>query len=255
MAKKAAFREAQQQKALLNQRIRPLVSDRLTQQDLQQRQYTFHAIETLPHYRDAHVARSLLERLKNDRGIQTIMKAHKWSVGLLKELDPAVATILGFNRNAGMEIALRLRTDDREGFRHYDSIRKVLLHELAHMVHGDHDEHFHALNRQLNKECDAVHREAHLLDGSRLPSSVSAQQAAAADSQDELSVPYFSGGAFVLGGSIPGGNPGSDGETSAAAETSQQRRELLLRAVMNRLSAEEQEIMESCSSTESKPSA
>lgn len=62
------------------------------------------------------------------------MKARKWSVGELIELTPFEASILGYNRNAGQLIALRLRTDDLSGFRHYDSIRKVLLHELTHNV-------------------------------------------------------------------------------------------------------------------------
>lgn len=42
-------------------------------------------------------------------------------------------------------------TDDFEGFRHYSIIVKTVLHELAHMVHSEHDKHFHALNNQLNK--------------------------------------------------------------------------------------------------------
>ena len=42
-------------------------------------------------------------------------------------------------------------TDDFEGFRHYSIIIKTVLHELAHMVHSEHDKHFHALNSQLNK--------------------------------------------------------------------------------------------------------
>ena len=31
-------------------------------------------------------------------------------------------------------------------------IKSVLLHELAHMVHSEHDNNFHMLNRQLEKE-------------------------------------------------------------------------------------------------------
>jgi hypothetical protein len=39
-----------------------------------------------------------------------------------------------------------------EGFRHYRTIIETLLHELAHMVHSEHEAPFHALNRQLNIE-------------------------------------------------------------------------------------------------------
>jgi len=34
-------------------------------------------------------------------------------------------------QNHGEEISLRLRTDDLEGFRKYESIKKTLLHELV----------------------------------------------------------------------------------------------------------------------------
>ncbi|KAF9928421.1 hypothetical protein FBU30_002379 [Linnemannia zychae] len=114
--------------------------------------YTFGPIRVLPEFHEQDKARAVLERLKNDRGIIGIMKLHKWQVGALIELSPAEKTILGYNRNKGELIALRLRTDDLEGFRHYDAVRKVLLHELAHNVWSEHDDNFHALNRQLNKE-------------------------------------------------------------------------------------------------------
>jgi len=96
--------------------------------------YTFGSIQVLPQFHEQDKARAVLERLKNDKGILGIMKLHKWQVGSLIELSPAEKTILGYNRNKGELIALRLRTDDLEGFRHYDAVRKVLLHELAHNV-------------------------------------------------------------------------------------------------------------------------
>ncbi|CAO3567769.1 unnamed protein product [Mortierella alpina] len=114
--------------------------------------YTFGALQVLPQFREQDKAVAVLERLKRDKGILGIMKLHKWQVGSLIELSPAEKAILGYNRNKGELIALRLRTDDLEGFRHYDAVRKVLLHELAHNVWSEHDENFHALNRQLNKE-------------------------------------------------------------------------------------------------------
>ena len=69
------------------------------------------------------------------------MNKHNWDVGVLKELDPAQATILGYfdaltssyNENKGQSIALRLRFE--QGFRDFSTIRDVMLHELTHMVH------------------------------------------------------------------------------------------------------------------------
>ncbi|KAJ3026424.1 hypothetical protein HK097_006451, partial [Rhizophlyctis rosea] len=114
--------------------------------------YTFQTFTSLPQFPDHQKALALLHKLASDTGIKTIMQNHKWSVGALIELHPAERTILGYNQNKGQTIALRIRTDDLDGFRHYDSIRKVLLHELSHMVFSEHDEKFHALNRQLNRE-------------------------------------------------------------------------------------------------------
>nr|CAD1839708.1 unnamed protein product [Ananas comosus var. bracteatus] len=57
--------------------------------------------------------------------------------------------LLGFNKNQGEEISLRLRTDDLKGFRKYESIKKTLLHELAHMVYSEHDADFFALDKQV----------------------------------------------------------------------------------------------------------
>ena len=68
------------------------------------------------------------------------MQKHQFSVGTLTELAPHEdPTLLGLNVNAGQAIKLRLRTNDYEGFRTYKEVRRVLCHELAHNVWGDHD--------------------------------------------------------------------------------------------------------------------
>jgi hypothetical protein len=106
-------------------------------------------------------ALKLLHRLAADPGIVGVMSEHKWTVGLLSEMPPegkvgvSPVCILGVNINRGQEISLRLRTDDLKGFRRYDRIRETLMHELAHMVWGEHDDNFKQLNSQLRRECDA----------------------------------------------------------------------------------------------------
>jgi hypothetical protein len=103
-------------------------------------------------------ALAVLHKLASDPGIVAIMKTHRWQVGVMTELAPvgyvgvSPKCLLGFNKNRGEEISLRLRTDDLQGFRKYESIKKTLLHELAHMVHDEHDEKFNALDKQLNQE-------------------------------------------------------------------------------------------------------
>ncbi|XP_010532998.1 PREDICTED: uncharacterized protein LOC104808864 [Tarenaya hassleriana] len=103
-----------------------------------------------------------MHRLAADPGIVAIMNKHRWRVGIMTELAPVgyvgvtPECVLGFNKNHGEEISLRLRTDDLKGFRKYESIKKTLLHELAHMVYSEHDEHFYALDKQLNQEANSL---------------------------------------------------------------------------------------------------
>lgn len=89
------------------------------------------------------------------------MQKYKWTVGLLSEMRPegkvgiSSVCLLGYNKNKGAEISLRLRTDDMKGFRKYLTIRNVLIHELTHIVHSDHDDNFKQLNSVLLRECEA----------------------------------------------------------------------------------------------------
>ena len=88
------------------------------------------------------------------------MRKHKFSVGVLTEMNPAEHTThesrtLGLNRNRGEAIELRLRTDAYDGYRDYKVIRKTLCHELAHNVWGEHDRNFWDLTNQIEKEVEA----------------------------------------------------------------------------------------------------
>lgn len=54
------------------------------------------------------------------------------------ELHPILQPeLLGLNTNAGEKVSLRLLTDDLEGTRNYNDVRRVLLHELSHNRFGD----------------------------------------------------------------------------------------------------------------------
>ncbi|KAE8808282.1 hypothetical protein D1007_15469 [Hordeum vulgare] len=118
-----------------------------------------------------------MHMLACDPGIIAIMNKHRWRVGIMTEMAPvgyvgvSPKCILGFNKNMGEEISLRLRTDDLKGFRKYESIKKTLLHELAHMVHSEHDALFFALNKQLNEEAaslDWTKSSGHVLSGRKI---------------------------------------------------------------------------------------
>ncbi|CAI5537411.1 unnamed protein product [Closterium sp. Naga37s-1] len=106
-------------------------------------------------------ALALLHRLAADPGIVAVMHKHRWSVRLLSELPPeglvgvSPVCLLGFNKNRGEEVCLRLRTDDLRGFRKYLAIRRTLIHELAHMEVDEHNAQFKALDSKLSKEVEA----------------------------------------------------------------------------------------------------
>jgi hypothetical protein len=117
-----------------------------------------------------------MHMLAADPGIVAVMNKHRWRVGIMTEMAPigyvgvSPKCILGFNKNHGEEISLRLRTDDLKGFRKYESIKKTLLHELAHMIHSEHDANFYALDKQLNQEAaslDWTKSAGHTLSGVR----------------------------------------------------------------------------------------
>ncbi|KAJ3310046.1 hypothetical protein HDU76_003463 [Blyttiomyces sp. JEL0837] len=191
--------------------------------------YTFQSFQVLPNFPDSSQALALLHKLSSDPGVRAVMENHKWSVGALIELSPSEESILGYNRNRGEVIALRLRTNDLDGFRHFGTVRKVLMHELAHMVFGDHDNNFHELNSKLNSECERHSSGKSLTQGgARGPLFNDSTPSSTAESGS------IQGGTFVLGGN------GENGEGSLPM------REVLARAVARRLTKEEVEMVEGC---------
>ncbi|KAK1965601.1 WLM domain-containing protein [Colletotrichum sublineola] len=127
--------------------------------------YTFLSVRPLAGLPHPERSLALLERLKEDPGIRAAMRKHKFSVGLLTEMEPLSNTqsshegttrLLGLNRNGGEVIELRLRTDAHDGYRDYKTIRKTLCHELAHNVHSPHDRNFWDLCHQIEREVDAA---------------------------------------------------------------------------------------------------
>ncbi|XP_062009342.1 uncharacterized protein LOC133725943 isoform X2 [Rosa rugosa] len=124
----------------------------------------------------ASEALKIMHMLAADPGIVAIMNKHRWHVGIMTEMAPvgyvgiSPKCLLGFNKNKGEEISLRLRTDDLKGFRKYASIKKTLLHELAHMIYSEHDATFYAFDKQLNQEAESLdwtRSRGHTLSGAR----------------------------------------------------------------------------------------
>ncbi|KAK4152762.1 WLM domain-containing protein [Chaetomidium leptoderma] len=196
-------------------------TQRATADDLN---HTFHTLRPLPHLPSPARSQALLERLQADPGIRATMRKHRFSVGLLTEMDPAshttashegVTRILGLNRNKGEVIELRLRTDAYDGWRDYKTIRKTLCHELAHNVHNDHDKDFWAL-------CRLIEGEAERGDWKSGGRSVGGEEYAPSPVEEEeeggmvMDLGGWEGGTYVLGGG--GGGGGSTQEVLNARE-------------------------------------
>lgn len=146
------------------------------------------------------------------------MSTHKFSVGVLTEMDPAQHTThesrtLGLNRNQGEVIELRLRTDAYDGYRDYKIIRKTLCHELAHNVFGEHDRNFWDLTHQIERE---VERGDWKSGGRALTNEVFYDPG-----EEEVDGGGWTGGEFVLGG--VGGNGAGLNRREAMAKAAEER--------------------------------
>ena len=192
--------------------------------------YTFHSIQPLPYLPNPDRSTRFLERLANDPGIKASMRKHKFSVGLLTEMNPAEHTTqdsrtLGLNRNRGEVIELRLRTDRYDGYRDYKVIRKTLCHELSHNVWGDHDRNFWDLTNQIEKEVEKADWKH---GGHQLTQGEFYNPEDHGEHGEHLDGGGWTGGEFVLGSDGPSGNSGLG------------RREILARAAMNRIEKQKQ---------------
>jgi hypothetical protein len=192
-------------------------------------QYTFLDIRPLSYLPDPSRSLKFLQRLADDAGVKAAMRKHKFTVGLLTEMNPIEHTqsnhegtsrTLGLNRNAGEVIELRLRTDAYDGYRDYKTIRNTLCHELAHNVHGPHDRNFWDLCKQIEKEVEGSDWRS---GGHSLGNEEYYEGAEEVDDHGG-----WTGGEFILGA----GRSESAGQASSAGIS---RREILARAAEERI--------------------
>ncbi|KAJ1551115.1 hypothetical protein HK405_015147 [Cladochytrium tenue] len=184
--------------------------------------FTFDELRPLEEFADADAARRLLARLRDDPGVRAVMAQNRFRVGILGELHPVRSpTLLGLNTNHGAKIELRLRTDALDGFRHYASVRRVLMHELAHNRHGGHGPDFVALDTRLARDCERL-------------------GAGATAGGGDAARPRFSEEEEGSGGAGPRTLGG--GALAASLPAGASRRELLAAAAQARLAAVEREL-------------
>lgn len=202
--------------------------------EAEEAQYTFTTLRPLPYLPNPSKSLAFLQRLKDDVGIKSAMRKHKFTVPLLTEMNPVEHTqsnhegtsrTLGLNRNRGEVIELRLRTDAYDGYRDYKTIRNTLCHELAHNVHGPHDRNFWELCKQIEREVEGAdyHKSGRSLnDGDSYYG---------ADEEDIDDHGGWTGGDFVLGTSAVGSSQSADAPLGAGIS----RREVLAKAAEERM--------------------
>lgn len=194
--------------------------------------FSFHSILPLSYLSNPERSKRFLERLANDAGIKASMRKHKFSVGVLTEMNPAEHTThesrtLGLNRNRGEVIELRLRTDAYDGYRDYKVIRKTLCHELAHNVFGEHDRNFWDLTRDIEKEVEANDWRS---GGHALTNEEFYNPNDSGIEGQHMDRGGWTGGEFVLGGSVGKSSSGAGVPTQGLS-----RREAIAKAAEDRI--------------------
>jgi hypothetical protein len=126
---------------------------------------------------------------------------------------------------------LRWGRADLDGFRPYHMVKSVLMHELAHMVHSEHNADFHRLNRQLERE--AVALDWTQSRGQRVGGADVNPNDPPTEDDDDARRGSLGEGTYTLGG-------------DRAQVAQRPPRELMLEAALVRLTAEEQAITDGC---------
>ncbi|GMH92839.1 hypothetical protein TrVE_jg10825 [Triparma verrucosa] len=197
----------------------------------------FGRIETLPMLPERSKSESILRSLASDPGVIECCKRRNWKVGALCEMYPegkvgvSDVCVMGLNVNKGQKILLRLRTDDLQGWRKMESIRKVLFHELSHNDISEHNGEFFKLMREVEKECNSMNWKTQ--GGSSVGGSSSVVDDDLSDVMSEVSAP-FQGGSGRLGGE------------SAEIANLLDARDMAANAAVMRLTREEEEVCTNC---------
>lgn len=85
--------------------------------------------------------------------VKPIMKRHSWKIGILGEFWPSNRNLMGRNWDYGQTIRLRLRHPlAEEKFLSIEEVIDVMLHELTHIAHRNHEAPFYCLWNELRCE-------------------------------------------------------------------------------------------------------
>lgn len=89
--------------------------------------------------------------------VKPLMRKRSWKVKVLTEFLPDDQRLLGLNINKTFKICVRLRYTHNPGtFLPIEECVDTLLHELSHIIFGDHDSNFHALWDELRDDHETL---------------------------------------------------------------------------------------------------
>ncbi|GAB7354754.1 hypothetical protein MBLNU459_g5161t2 [Dothideomycetes sp. NU459] len=118
---------------------------------LQEHDSLFHSYEHLTGLPQPEEALKRLRKIASL--VKPIMRKRGWQIQVLTEFMPDDARLLGLNINRTYKICVRLRYSHNPGtFLPIEQAVDTMLHELSHIVWGDHDANFHALWDELRGE-------------------------------------------------------------------------------------------------------
>ncbi|CAD0106823.1 unnamed protein product [Aureobasidium uvarum] len=110
------------------------------------------------HLQDCPQPEDALLRLRKIASlVKPLMRKRSWKVKVLSEFLPDDGRLLGLNINKTHKICVRLRyTHNPSAFLPIEQCVDTLLHELSHIVFGDHDSNFHALWDELRDDHETL---------------------------------------------------------------------------------------------------
>ncbi|KAK3709241.1 hypothetical protein LTR37_010979 [Vermiconidia calcicola] len=98
--------------------------------------------------------------------VKPIMRKRNWKVQILAEFLPAEQNLLGLNINRGFKICIRLRYHNNPDlFLPVEQVVDTMLHELSHIIWGEHDARFHRLWDELRDEWETLIRKGYTGEG------------------------------------------------------------------------------------------
>ena len=136
-----------------------------------------HAIDHIKKLPDADRALEMMQELK--RHIDPLLKARGWKV--LRCYEICCCTSGGKNLGVGgfcvpagdkvtsLRIALRLREPKTHQLHDFDHAMRILLHEVSHIVHGNHSASFYELMEELTRQYETFREKGQVLDAQGMP--------------------------------------------------------------------------------------